>query len=155
MKTNSKTQNLVDEIKTTSSNIVKKVNEVINQSKKDFAESEKKLVLRCLETLNQKLTEYNESDINYKSLNGIWGKSICFNVEKWDEYKEYEKFFDRGFSFGVEIDTLNKALRSSFRKYGLDHGGVFKSNYNGKVEFSYEIFSLFPGISNKLFEKTN
>ena len=140
-------KNLIAEINQNNSDINDKVNEAIKNFKLEFNDVEKLLVARCLKTLNEKLKEYKEKEMTYDELQ-CWGREISFDVSEWPEYKAYRKFFKRIY---VDTEALNKSLSNSFRKYGLSHGGIHRSESFGE-RFSYQMFNLYPGIQYKINE---
>ena len=137
-------KNLIGEINQNHTEIKNNVSKAIDKFKLEFNDVEKLLVNRCLTTLNEKLKEFKNQEVSYESLQ-CWGKSVSFRVDDWDEYKAYRKFFERQF-FGVDKEAFRDALRSSFTKYGLSHGGIIVSD----DKFEYEMYNMYPGIQYKI-----
>lgn len=118
---------------------------IIDKAKIDFADAEKMLVARALNTLDEKLQEYKDKDWSYDKIKGSWGISIYFGCGGWEEFKKYSEFING------DNKALNEHLSNSFRKYGLKHGGI-TTDRSGNAEFSYRITkSWCPGIGGEGF----
>jgi len=132
-----------------------KLNKIIESAKTDFGDAEKLLVGKILKTLDEKLKEYLDKELEYKNIKGSYGVNISFHIENWEEYKNYASLvYDDVFH-----KTINDTLKNSLKKYGFTQGSIFVSSnsYSYTAEFSYRVNteSWFPGVGGEGFFHKN